>query len=1087
MLQKHQDFSLELRESRQWRIGDLRRLHFPEDLTAFAYDPVASLLAIGTAKGYVHIHGKPAVHTLLALESGAPVKFLAISISTSRLVCMDGNNQLSVWDLSAFGRPRLLASARFDQTNCVIASPSHAHVFIAIHSGEIKTYDLLCLRKSPYILPNLWDIYKKKVGWRSKGDEGSIRTSVEVVAHPRDLNLLFVAYAGGVALSDLSQRNVIRAYEYTIPPGAPGGSGFGSPDVLMLRQPSVTCITIHPSGHILAVGYTDGSVAFWAVEDEDQPLLVKTLDTDDVNVVNAQKLEELLSNPGQPRVENCREPVFKMSWSGFSNSSDPRGGKTVLTILGGLAATEPPGLTVFELPACTPTDPPPAVSPDVSQSLHPHFRDAMRESLVSLRTYFYSAQDTVQDYLLISRDNPHYSGTFDPVAIIIMTGPDPTARCLNAFEFPPPAFKDSEHDEHHNEGSATTVDPDKLASELEATLRSLMESSEPRRLKIPFPFWISATGLINGHLFTVDRSSYQALTANSVQGASRLNIGGGNAWADASKENDLSFARYQPRRIMASYNHDGTVQIFDISAQLLSVQITENLRPMALEHEFPNSVPALTIDINDIYNDPHLASLLTLDTEKMPGITLLEFSPQCACVIAMDTGDVIVFRMRAFAVINPRHNEDDSILIPLGYMKSSHQRQLEPHIMIHRVSGRVEASAIADIGLLAISYSNGTFVVIDLKFSRVVLRKDQQKRRSRIYLTSDNAPDLVVDFVWTACSIGKDPQARIRLLAIHLSGHLEIISFMQDMETEPWDVVDDTVSAEAVANPLQHGSFVLDEKTGSIISTDRERMFLMQRASSSETRSIFVTTGSKGARVYAEVTGQRIAKTDWTSSKTGNIQSTQIVEKMGSCALVAFTDKHLALVYSLPHLDHLHTLELPSIPTLPPSIDRSGDFIAFSPSPMSGKIDEAIYGTLFDFRRVYSWPDVELIPSPLTIPPQPQPVPIGPSSRLSAWFRFGLSMSGDQLDTLLGGPERPLPEPEPTKAGVGESPAASIASRAAAVQNDLYVKLTSALSQRGQVAEDLGARFNALEEGSRNMVAQAKKIAAQQITYLPDG
>ena len=84
----------------------------------------------------------------------------------------------------------------------------------------------------------------------------------------------------------------------------------------------------------------------------------------------------------------------------------------------------------------------------------------------------------------------------------------------------------------------------------------------------------------------------------------------------------------------------------------------------------------------------------------------------------------------------------------------------------------------------------------------------------------------------------------------------------------------------------------------------------------------------------------------------------------------------------------------------PPSIDRSGDFIAFVPNPMSGQIDEAVYGTLFDFRRVYSSPNVELIPSPPRIPSQPQPVPVGPSSLLSAWFRFGLSMSGDQLDTL---------------------------------------------------------------------------------------
>ena len=63
----------------------------------------------------------------------------------------------------------------------------------------------------------------------------------------------------------------------------------------------------------------------------------------------------------------------------------------------------------------------------------------------------------------------------------------------------------------------------------------------------------------------------------------------------------------------------------------------------------------------------------------------------------------------------------------------------------------------------------------------------------------------------------------------------------------------------------------------------------------------------------------------------------------------------------------------------PPSIDRSDGFIAFVPIPMSGQIDEAVYGTLFDFRRVYSFPNVDselLIPSPPRIPSQPQSVPV---------------------------------------------------------------------------------------------------------------
>ena len=153
---------------------------------------------------------------------------------------------------------------------------------------------------------------------------------------------------------------------------------------------------------------------------------------------------------------------------------------------------------------------------------------------------------------------------------------------------------------------------------------------------------------------------------------------------------------------MTSYNLDGTVQFFDISAQLLSVQIAENLRPKALEHEFPNILPALTVDINNVYEDPHIASLLGLGTGKVPRITLVEFAPRCACVIAVESGDVMVFRMRTSTIVNPCHCKElpDPELIPMGHIQIAHGKQLEPHLIIRHVSGRVEASSIADIGKL---------------------------------------------------------------------------------------------------------------------------------------------------------------------------------------------------------------------------------------------------------------------------------------------------------------------------------------------------------------------------------------------------
>lgn len=113
-------------------------------------------------------------------------------------------------------------------------------------------------------------------------------------------------------------------------------------------------MAVHPSGHLIATGHADGSIVFWAIEDEDKPLLAITLDgIQDVNVAKADELEAALAGEHNTH-DNAREPIFKLAWSGFENSSDPRGGETALTVLGGLSHNDVSGLTTLLLPAFSP-------------------------------------------------------------------------------------------------------------------------------------------------------------------------------------------------------------------------------------------------------------------------------------------------------------------------------------------------------------------------------------------------------------------------------------------------------------------------------------------------------------------------------------------------------------------------------------------------------------------------------------------------------------------------------------------------------------------------------------------------------------
>jgi len=191
----------------------------------------------------------------------------------------------------------------------------------------------------------------------------------------------------------------------------------------------------------------------------------------------------------------------------------------------------------------------------------------------------------------------------------------------------------------------------------------------------------------------------------------------------------------------------------------------------------------------------------------------------------------------------------------------------------------------------------------------------------------------------------------------------------------------------------------------------------------------------------------------------------------------------------LPQLEHIHTAQLPPISPLPIAIDESGDFIAWTPHPQSGGvIQTATYGTCFDVRRSYGPPDFDFTTTRGPVPPQPQPVSLGPASLLGSWFSFNRTLSGDQVDELLGGPDRPIPEKpelgssstEEGLTGTAAGAAAGFVAGASAMQTNLYNRLSSAVNERGQLLGDLNERFNSLEEGSRSMVAQAKRLAAQQ-------
>jgi hypothetical protein len=89
------DLSVDLRDKNDWNVAVLRSFEYPSNVASLAIEPIAGLLAVGTATGEIHIFGGVSVETKLTLPESVKVKFLQFSSSTFQLVCLGRHACLS--------------------------------------------------------------------------------------------------------------------------------------------------------------------------------------------------------------------------------------------------------------------------------------------------------------------------------------------------------------------------------------------------------------------------------------------------------------------------------------------------------------------------------------------------------------------------------------------------------------------------------------------------------------------------------------------------------------------------------------------------------------------------------------------------------------------------------------------------------------------------------------------------------------------------------------------------------------------------------------------------------------------------------
>ncbi|KAH8595238.1 snare-dependent exocytosis protein-like protein [Bisporella sp. PMI_857] len=369
---------------------DQARFGINSQIESIAYDPVQSLLAIGTKEtnygsGQIYVFGQERVKATFTLPRRASVKELRFC--ADRLISFDSKNELIIWDLQT--STRLTSYSPPGIVTCIVVDPMLDWALFGLQNGEVIAFDLDREKLAPLRLPNFW---------RERNPRSRLLPIVSMQLHPRDIGQLLIGYSEGAVLYSFKQNAPLQFYQYEVPIGAPGGkSDPGS--VQTVRRPYLVQVFWHPTGTFIGTAYDDESMVFWDPK-EARIIMARTV-TDTYVDRPGNRPSGFGTTPGTLALKT---PFARIAWCAKENPDD-----TGLLIAGGSPGnlTEK-GLTFLEL------GPTPVYATSSWQVLASH--------LESKRQYFLPtpAGAEIVNFCLIPRASPHFSGAQDPIAVLAL-------------------------------------------------------------------------------------------------------------------------------------------------------------------------------------------------------------------------------------------------------------------------------------------------------------------------------------------------------------------------------------------------------------------------------------------------------------------------------------------------------------------------------------------------------------------------------------------------------------------------------------------------------------------------------------------
>lgn len=354
-------------------------------IVSLAYDPVQSLLAVGTSQskygsGQVYVFGRARVQTVFSLSANTSATNL--HFVGSKLICLDSSSHLTVFSLDTSAK--VASYSISGRATAIATDPTLDYAFIGNQIGDIYVYDLARSSLAPLRIPNQWGIKDPK-----------LRISVveSLQFHPRDIGTLLIGYTHGAVIYSFKQNKSIAHFLYELPRGAPGGDATpGTLDVI--RRPRLLQAIWHPTGTFILTSHEDGSLVFW---DSAQSRIVsaRTLDSTQIHLPGASVTS--LSRSAGPK-----EPIVNIAWCANQDPDD-----TALVVAGGMSRNAAnKGLTLLELGRT------PVYATSSWDILSKHFDSPRRQQTLPI-----PPNTSISTFCFVPRASPHFSGCQDPVAL----------------------------------------------------------------------------------------------------------------------------------------------------------------------------------------------------------------------------------------------------------------------------------------------------------------------------------------------------------------------------------------------------------------------------------------------------------------------------------------------------------------------------------------------------------------------------------------------------------------------------------------------------------------------------------------------